>query len=145
MRIGENPYYMPTYAAREKQATAAAPGFAAGEASSTTRAPERDQSATGLKTSLWQMQAGIYFDKDAEEVALTRDALRSEFQEESRKSLAERIRDQYLEDNGLTEEALAEMPKEDREAIEDEIAALIKRQYGLEDAASDAEGATSTL
>lgn len=91
------------------------------------------------------MQAGVYFDKDAEEVALKRDALRSEFQEESRKSLAERIRDQYLEDNGLTEEALAEMPKEDREAIEDEIAALIKRQYGLEDAASDADGAASTL
>ncbi|MBA4797978.1 MAG: hypothetical protein H2043_11290 [Rhizobiales bacterium] len=74
MRIGENPYYMTTYAAREKQATTAAPGFAAGEASSTTRAPERDQSATGLKTSLWQMQAGVYFDKDAEELALKRDA-----------------------------------------------------------------------
>ncbi|MBB5276410.1 hypothetical protein HNR26_002479 [Rhizobium rosettiformans] len=71
--------------------------------------------------------------------------MRSEFQEESRKSLAERIRDQYLEDNGLAEEALAEMPKEDREAIEDEIAALIKRQYGLEDSASDADSAASTL
>lgn len=91
------------------------------------------------------MQAGVYFDKDAEEMALKRDAWRSEFQEESRKTLAERIRDQYLEDNGLTEEALAEMPKEDREAIEDEIAALIKRQYGLEDDASDAESAASTL
>ncbi|MBB5276411.1 hypothetical protein HNR26_002480 [Rhizobium rosettiformans] len=74
MRIGENPYYVPTYAAREKQATTAAPDFAAGEASSTARAPESDQSATGLKTSLRQMQAGVYFDKNAEEVALKRDA-----------------------------------------------------------------------
>ncbi len=145
MRIGENPYYVTTYAAREKQATTAAPGFAAGEARSTATAPESDQSAAGLKTSLWQMQAGVYFDKDAEELALKRDALRSEFQEESSKSLAERIRDRYLEDNGLTEEALAEMPKEDREAIEDEIAALIKRQYGLEDDASGAESAASAL
>lgn len=145
MRIGENPYYVTTYAAREKQATTAAPGFAAGEARSTATAPESDQSAAGLKTSLWQMQAGVYFDKDAEELALKRDALRSEFQEESSKSLAERIRDRYLEDNGLTEEALAEMPKEDREAIEDEIAALIKRQYGLEDDASNAESAASAL
>lgn len=145
MRIGENPYYTAAYATREKQAANAGPGFTAGEVASTTRAPESDQSATGLKTSLWQMQAGVYFDEDAEEVALKRDSLRSEFQEESRKSLAERIRDQYLEDNGLTEEALAEMPKEDREAIEDEIAALIKRQYGLEDSASDADSAASTL
>ncbi|MFN4208539.1 MAG: hypothetical protein ACK4HG_19245 [Agrobacterium albertimagni] len=136
MRIDDTKLYLPTSAPRARPTTEGASGYSTAPTNSAARAPERDQSAAGLQSSLWQLQAGSYFDKEVEETALKRDALRTEFQEESHKTLAERIRDQYLEDNGLTEEALAELPDEERQAIEDEIAALIKRQYGVDDTGS---------
>lgn len=48
-----------------------------------------------------------------------------QFLEIADKTFAERIRDQYLEDNNLTEEDLSAMAPEEREAVEKEIANAI--------------------
>lgn len=134
MRILDSKYYTPTYATRSKPAQEQVATMTASPQTSAQGMLVRDQSASGLASSLWQLQAGVYSSKTALEAATKRDDLRSEFLEESAKTPAERIRERYLEEHGLTEEALADMPDEDRKAVEEEIAALIKRQYGLEDA-----------
>ncbi|KDE39021.1 hypothetical protein ADINL_2150 [Nitrincola lacisaponensis] len=46
---------------------------------------------------------------------------------------AERIRFMYLQSKGLTEEQLADLPPEERERIEEEIKAEIRRQIGGDD------------
>ncbi|MCZ4089941.1 hypothetical protein [Sinorhizobium psoraleae] len=60
-----------------------------------------------------------------------------EFLEWSKKSLAEKIRAQYLEAHGLTEESLEAMPSEERAAIEEEIRKAVAESLGIEEQASD--------
>jgi hypothetical protein len=144
MRISDTGLYVPTYTTRSKPAQEQLPTTAAGSQTTAQRTLERDQSASGLASNLWQLQTGVYSSKDAAEAAMKRNDLRAEFLEESAKTPAERIRDLYLEEHGLTEEMLAEMPEEDRKAVEEEIAALIKRQYGMEDTTAEEGKTTAT-
>ncbi|WP_331373696.1 hypothetical protein [Sinorhizobium chiapasense] len=60
-----------------------------------------------------------------------------EFLEWSKMSFAEKIRAQYLEAHGLTEESLEAMPAEDREAIEEEIRKAVAESLGIEQQASE--------
>jgi hypothetical protein len=142
MRVSDTGLYLPTYSTRTKPAPEETSAYSIASQTSAQRTLARDQSAAGLASSLWQLQTGVYSSKDVAEAAMKRDDLRAEFQEESAKTPAERIRDRYLEEHGLTEEMLTEMSEEDRKAVEEEIAALIKRQYGLEDAATEEGSAT---
>ncbi|MDK1488905.1 hypothetical protein QN219_02370 [Sinorhizobium sp. 7-81] len=60
-----------------------------------------------------------------------------EFLEWSKMSFAEKIRAQYLEAHGLTEESLRAMPPEGREAIEEEIRKAVAESLGMEEQTSD--------
>lgn len=62
----------------------------------------------------------------------TESAAVAEFLEWAQMSPAERIRAQYLDDQGLTEEQLAQLPEEIREEIETEIKERIKMLLGAE-------------
>lgn len=44
----------------------------------------------------------------------------------------ERMRENYLKSQGLTEESLASLPEEERKKIEKEIQELIKRKLGVD-------------
>lgn len=55
----------------------------------------------------------------------------SEFLELADKTFAERIRDQYLKDHGLSEEDVDAMSPEEREALETEIANAILEAMGV--------------
>ena len=145
MRILDTGLYIPTYTTRSKPAQEQLSIPTPGSQTTAQRMLERDQSASGLASNLWQLQTGVYSSKEAAEVAFKREDLRADFMEESTKTPAERIRDQYLEDHGLTEEMLAEMSEEDRKAVEDEIAALIKRQYGLEESTTEDSSTTANV
>ncbi|WP_321389496.1 hypothetical protein [Emcibacter sp.] len=61
------------------------------------------------------------------------DNLVAEFLKWSKMNPVERIRAQYLKDNGLTEESLAALPAKKQEAIEKEIQELIEEQLAFGD------------
>ncbi|MBN9052607.1 MAG: hypothetical protein J0H80_02270 [Rhizobiales bacterium] len=61
------------------------------------------------------------------------DGLLSDFMELSKMNPVERLRKELLESMGLTEESLAELPPEAREAIEEEIRRTIKERLGIDD------------
>lgn len=63
--------------------------------------------------------------------AATNATLIEDFLKWAQMSPEERIRAQYLEEEGLTEEALQGLSAEERQAVEDEIAALIEEKLGL--------------
>ncbi|WP_417490740.1 hypothetical protein [Maricaulis sp.] len=69
-------------------------------------------------------------DKTAPLPSADENALVSEFLKWAHMSPAERIRAQYLGEEGLTEEALKALPKEERDAVELEIAARIQEAIG---------------
>ncbi|TNM65734.1 hypothetical protein [Aliirhizobium smilacinae] len=54
-----------------------------------------------------------------------------EFMDLADKTLAERIRDQYLKDHDLTEDEVDAMSPEDRQAVEDEIRNAILEAMGV--------------
>ncbi|HAX91945.1 MAG TPA: hypothetical protein DCY07_07040 [Rhodospirillaceae bacterium] len=58
---------------------------------------------------------------------------KTEFLKFAKMSPAERLRAAFLEEHGLTEESLAQLPKEERMKIEEEIKKLIKTKLGLDD------------
>ncbi|MDK1375615.1 MULTISPECIES: hypothetical protein [unclassified Sinorhizobium] len=60
-----------------------------------------------------------------------------EFLEWSKMSFAEKIRAQYLEAHGLTEESLEAMPSEERAAIEEEIRRAVAESLGIKEQASE--------
>lgn len=62
-----------------------------------------------------------------------RDALLDELSEWASMTLGEKIRAQFLEDRGLTEDDVAAMSTEEREALEAEIREAILRQNGVEE------------
>lgn len=81
--------------------------------------PERPETETGqgaLEASLGDDTYSIY---------------EKEFMELADKTLAERIRDQYLEDHDLTEDDVNAMSPEDRKAIEDDIRNAILEAMGV--------------
>ncbi|EHS53834.1 hypothetical protein PDO_3983 [Rhizobium sp. PDO1-076] len=137
MRIGESSIYSSSYSIQSKNNS--------GDANAQIRAPlvttspsvgvEADTSAKGLSSNLWLLQTDVYYSKDAEKAAAGKEDLAAEFRELSEKSAAERIREDYLESHGLTEEDLAAMSDEERQAIEDDIQQLIKRQLGFDEKA----------
>lgn len=59
-----------------------------------------------------------------------KDAVIESFLKWAKMSPVERIRAQYLESHGLTEESLKALPPEEREKIEQEIAEKIKEKIG---------------
>ena len=83
-----------------------------------------------IASGLWYLQGQSLLGEsgDAAKVKSQNQSLADEFRELAHKSLAERIRDQYLKSLGLTEEDLAAMPADERQAIEDQIAKQIREQ-----------------
>ena len=91
---------------------------------------------SNLANALWLNQAKL--DKaDGES-----DNLLAEFMELSKMTPAERLRKEMLEEMGLTDESLAALPPEERDAIEEEIRRAIKQQLGVDETnqAGTAEG-----
>jgi hypothetical protein len=71
------------------------------------------------------------------------------FLEEARKSPIQRMREQLLEELGLNEASLAQLPPEERRAIEDQIRKAIEEKFrqamGSADGATQSMGATLPL
>ena len=82
---------------------------------------------SGLANTLWLANAKIV---KAQEQS---DSLAAEFMELSKMTPAERLREQMLEEMGLTEDSLKALPKEQRQAAEDEIRRAIKEQLGIDE------------
>ncbi|THV25247.1 hypothetical protein [Peteryoungia ipomoeae] len=134
MRVGDNTIYSAFYKTpvrvnQEEQAARSSGPAAAGGSSSV----EMDTSSKALNSSLWLLQTDVYYSKDAEKAALARNDLAAEFNDLANKSLAERLRDEYLEAHGLTEEEIAELPEEERMAVEQDIENFIKQRLGFEE------------
>jgi len=95
-----------------------------------------------LADALWSMEsAGVEVDQPAGDTWLGEapsTAIEDQFMDMSKKTLAERIRDQYLEAHGLTEDDLAAMSPEDREAVEAEIRKAILEAMGVNGKQQDA-------
>lgn len=72
-----------------------------------------------------------------------RDALLDELSEWASMTLGEKIRAQFLEDRGLTEDDVAAMSTEEREALEAEIREAILRQNGIEETGNAKESSAS--
>lgn len=90
-----------------------------------------------LADALWSMESqGVELDQSADDTWLGEPpstSVEDEFTELSKKTYAERIREQYLEEHGLTEEDLKAMSPEDREAVETEIREAILEAMGVND------------
>lgn len=89
---------------------------------------------SGFANALWQAQAKL--DKAEGES----DGLVAEFMELSRMTPVERLRKELLESMGLTEESLAQLPPEERSAIEEEIRRTTKERLGVDETAGGADG-----
>jgi hypothetical protein len=81
--------------------------------------PERPESETGQDA----------LEASADESAYSQ--YEQEFMDLADKTLAERIRDQYLKDNDLTEDEVNAMSPEDRKAVEDDIRNAILEAMGV--------------
>jgi hypothetical protein len=135
MRIGENAIYSNPYGISSKNSSTEA--YAASSSSSipviASVGVEVDMSAKALTSNLWLLQTDVYYSRDAEKAAANKQDFAAQFKELSEQTVAERIREDYLERHGLTEEDLAALPDEERQAVEDEIQQLIKRQLGFDE------------
>jgi hypothetical protein len=67
------------------------------------------------------------------------------FLEEARKSPIERMREQILEEFGLTEDLLAQLPPEERRAIEDQIREKIEEKFRQANNAGARPGANAEM
>lgn len=83
--------------------------------------------SSGFANALWLTQAKLDKAEDGS------DSLVAEFMELSKMTAAERLRKEMLEEMGLTEESLAALPPEARDAIEDEIRRAMKQQLGIDE------------
>ncbi|RDJ14376.1 hypothetical protein [Rhizobium grahamii] len=90
---------------------------------------------TSISSTMWALQASATVTMDGAEdpAKARRDAVVSEFTDLANKTPAERIRDSILKSLGITEDELASMPPEQREAIEKQIADELKRQLTGDD------------
>jgi|GEM_PF-6963833 hypothetical protein len=93
----------------------------------------KDAGKPDNRLSYREGEAGDFYGQDANGVT---DSLRDQLSEWVSMSLAEKLRAQYLEAHGLTEQGLEALPPEEREALEDAIADYIKeemrRQAGVD-------------
>ena len=81
----------------------------------------------GLANALWLANAKLEKAQDAS------DSLTFEFMELSKMTPAERIRKEILDQMGLSEDALAQMPEDQRQAVEEEIRRALKERLGLDE------------
>jgi TPP-dependent pyruvate/acetoin dehydrogenase alpha subunit len=70
---------------------------------------------------------------------------RSDFTDYMKKSPAERIREQLLKEQGLTEEEVKNLPQEKQDAISKEVAARLKDQQAQQVAAKTADPQAQTV
>ena len=82
---------------------------------------------SGLANALWLTTAKL------EKSGSESDDLLSEFMDLAKMTPIERLRKELLEKMGLTEDSLAQMPEEQRAAIEEEIRRAIKERLGIDD------------
>ncbi|MBB5044564.1 hypothetical protein [Shinella fusca] len=82
---------------------------------------------SGLANALWLTTAKL------EKSGTESDDLLSEFMDLAKMTPIERLRKELLEKMGLTEDSLAQMPEEQRAAIEEEIRRAIKERLGIDD------------
>ncbi|WP_337184793.1 hypothetical protein [Shinella sp.] len=80
---------------------------------------------SGLANALWVNRQ--------EKAERESDGILSDFMELSKMTPVERLRKELLESMGLTEESLADLPPEAREAIEEEIRRTVKERLGIDD------------
>ncbi|MBB3539814.1 MULTISPECIES: hypothetical protein [unclassified Rhizobium] len=90
---------------------------------------------TSISSTMWALQASgtVTMDGTEDPAKARHDAVVSEFTDLANKTPAERIRDSILKSLGITEDELASMPPEQREAIEKQIADELKRQLTGDD------------
>lgn len=90
-----------------------------------------------LADALWTMESqGVEVDQDAGDTWLGEapsTKYEDEFMELANKTLAERIREQYLKDHDLTEDDLKGMSAEERDAVEADIRKAILEAMGVND------------
>lgn len=95
-----------------------------------------------LAETIWTMESqGVEIAQEAGNTWLgkpPRTDVSEEFLEMAKKTFAERIRDQFLEDRDLTEADLAAMSPEDRAAVEKEIRNAILEAMGVNEDTHDA-------
>jgi len=82
---------------------------------------------SGLANALWLTTAKL------EKSGSESDDLLSEFMDLAKMTPIERLRKELLDKMGLTEDSLAQMPEEQRAAIEEEIRRAIKERLGIDD------------
>lgn len=94
-----------------------------------------------LADSLWSMESqGTDIDQAAGDTWLGNEPstrYEDEFMGLAKKTLAERIREQYLEEHGLTEDDLKAMKPEERKAAEAEIREAILEAMGVNETEQD--------
>jgi hypothetical protein len=90
-----------------------------------------------LADALWSMESnGVVLDQKSNRIALhgeDKTGVRDEFLRLSEMTPAERIRYFFLQDRDVSEDELAAMSLQDREAIEEQIRQIILERLGLED------------
>lgn len=95
-----------------------------------------DGASAKLSSALWDLTSSNAASARQEDVwqdgGETRTDAELAFGDLANRSLAEILRAKYLEEKNLTEEDLAKMPAEQREAIEAEIREVIKQALGIE-------------
>ncbi len=117
--------------ARQRTATtdnSLSAGTAGGGSSAGRNIPTVEPSASmpsGLANTLWLTTAKL------EKSGLEGGDLFSEFMDLAKMTPLERLRKELLEKMGLSEESLAQMPVEERAAIEEEIRRAIKERLGI--------------
>jgi len=105
-------------------------GTGGGSSSSGRNIPTVEPTAampSGLANALWLTTAKL------EKSGSESDDLLSEFMDLAKMTPIERLRKELLEKMGLTEDSLAQMPEEQRAAIEEEIRRAIKERLGIDD------------
>ncbi|CAN7209916.1 hypothetical protein [Rhizobium sp. LjRoot258] len=102
---------------------------------------------TSISSTMWALQSsGMVTMDGTEDLAKARhDAVVSEFTDLANMTPAERIRAQILERLGISEDDLAAMPPEEREAIEKQIADELKRQLTGDDDSKDKPSADAII
>lgn len=108
-----------------------------------------DSASAKLSSALWDLTSSNAASAKQEDVwqdgGETRTDAEQEFGDLANRSLAEILRAKYLDEKNLTEEDLAKMPAEQREAIEAEIREAVERALGIEakDGAASADTAST--
>lgn len=107
-----------------------------------------DGASAKLSSALWDLASADAASAKQEDVwqdgGETRTDAEQEFGDLANRSLAEILRAKYLDEKNLTEEDLAKMPAEQREAIEAEIREAVERALGIENKGGPASAETAS-